>query len=119
MTLSGDFDVVDGSFVGSLYSGSESPLSVAAAADFVVVIVTVEQSNENSSFCWPLLSLFSSPFHLGVEWNEKPGGEGRTNRYRTFKNGTYRVEKKSWYMVGRNFFLLLLTFSAWPCLGAA
>ena len=39
---------------------SASPLSVAADADFVVVIVTVEQSNENSSF-WPLpLSLLSS-----------------------------------------------------------
>ena len=31
----------------------------------------------------------------------------------------YRAEKKSWYMVARNFFLLLLNFSAWPCLGAA
>ena len=32
---------------------------------------------------------------------------------------TYRAEKKSWYVVARNFFLLLLNFSAWPCLGAA
>ena len=31
----------------------------------------------------------------------------------------YRVEKKSWYVVARNFFLLLLNFSAWPCLGPA
>ena len=31
----------------------------------------------------------------------------------------YRAEKKSWYVVARNFFLLLLNFSAWPCLGAA
>ena len=26
---------------------------------------------------------------------------------------------KSWYVVARNFFLLLLEFSAWPCLGPA
>ena len=31
----------------------------------------------------------------------------------------YRAEKKSWYVVARNFFLLLLNFSPWPCLGAA
>ena len=31
----------------------------------------------------------------------------------------YRAEKKSWYVVARNFFLVLLNFSAWPCLGAA
>ena len=31
----------------------------------------------------------------------------------------YRAEKKSWYVVARNFFLLLLNFSAWPFLGAA
>ena len=31
----------------------------------------------------------------------------------------YRAEKKSWYVVARNFFLLLLNFSAWPCLAAA
>ena len=31
----------------------------------------------------------------------------------------YRAEKKSWYVVARNFFLLLLHFSAWPCLGPA
>ena len=31
----------------------------------------------------------------------------------------YRAEKKSWYVVARKFFLLLLNFSAWPCLGAA
>ena len=31
----------------------------------------------------------------------------------------YRAEKKFWYMVARNFFLLLLNFSAWPCLGPA
>ena len=31
----------------------------------------------------------------------------------------YRAEKKSWYVVARNVFLLLLNFSAWPCLGAA
>ena len=32
---------------------------------------------------------------------------------------TYRTEKKFWYVVARNFFLLLLNFSAWPCLGPA
>ena len=31
----------------------------------------------------------------------------------------YRAEKKSLYVVARNPFLLLLNFSAWPCLGAA
>ena len=31
----------------------------------------------------------------------------------------YRAEKKSWYVVARNVFLLLLNFSAWPCLGPA
>ena len=31
----------------------------------------------------------------------------------------YRAEKKSWYVVARNFFLLLFNFSAWPGLGAA
>ena len=31
----------------------------------------------------------------------------------------YRAEKKSWYVVARNVFLLLLNFSGWPCLGAA
>ena len=31
----------------------------------------------------------------------------------------YRAEKKSWYVVARNLFLLLLNFSAWPCLCAA
>ena len=31
----------------------------------------------------------------------------------------YRAPKKCVYMVARNFFLLLLNFSAWPCLGAA
>ena len=31
----------------------------------------------------------------------------------------YRAEKKSWYVVARRFFLLLLNFSAWPCLGPA
>ena len=31
----------------------------------------------------------------------------------------YRAEKKSWYVVARNFFLHLLNFSAWPCLGPA
>ena len=34
-------------------------------------------------------------------------------------DGLYRAEKKSWYVVARNFFLLLLNFSAWPCPGAA
>ena len=32
---------------------------------------------------------------------------------------SYRAEKKSWYVVARNVFLLLLNFSAWPCLGPA
>ena len=36
-----------------------------------------------------------------------------------FFMGNYRAEKKSWYVVARNLFLLLLNFSAWPCLGAA
>ena len=31
----------------------------------------------------------------------------------------YRAEKKSWYVVARNVFLLLLNLSAWPCLGAS
>ena len=31
----------------------------------------------------------------------------------------YRAEKKFWYVVLRNFFLLLHNFFAWPCLGAA
>ena len=31
----------------------------------------------------------------------------------------YRAEKKSWYVVARNFFLLLLNLSAWSCLVAA
>ena len=31
----------------------------------------------------------------------------------------YRAEKKSWYVVARNVFLLLLNLSAWPCLGPA
>ena len=31
----------------------------------------------------------------------------------------YRAEKKSWYVVARNFFLLFLNFSAWTCLGPA
>ena len=31
----------------------------------------------------------------------------------------YRAEKKSWYVVARNFFLPLLNFSAWPCLAVA
>ena len=29
-------------------------------------------------------------------------------------NLEYRAEKKSWYVVARNFFLLLINFSAWP-----
>ena len=33
--------------------------------------------------------------------------------------GNYRAEKKSWFVVARNFFLLLLNLSAWPYLGAA
>ena len=32
---------------------------------------------------------------------------------------TYREVNKGLYMVARNFFLLLLNFSAWPCLGPA
>ena len=36
-----------------------------------------------------------------------------------FVHHIYRAEKKSWYVVARNFFLLLLNFSAWPCLCAA
>ena len=31
----------------------------------------------------------------------------------------YRDRLKKWYMVARNAFLLLLDFSAWPCLGPA
>ena len=31
----------------------------------------------------------------------------------------YRAEKKGWYVVARYFFLALLSFSAWPCLGPA
>ena len=31
----------------------------------------------------------------------------------------YRARNKGLYMVARSFFLLLLNFSAWPCLGAA
>ena len=31
----------------------------------------------------------------------------------------YRADKNSWYVVARNSFLLLLNFSAWPCLGPA
>ena len=31
----------------------------------------------------------------------------------------YRAEKKSWYVVAGNFFLLFHNFSAWPCLGPA
>ena len=66
------------------FAPSASPLSVAASdADFVVVIVTVEQSNENSSF-WPVsLSLSSSrllstwEWNQARQWNEKPEVEGR------------------------------------------
>ena len=32
---------------------------------------------------------------------------------------TYRAEKKGWYVVARYFFLALLSFSAWLCLGPA
>ena len=31
----------------------------------------------------------------------------------------YRARKKGLYVVARNFFLLLLNFSAWPCLAVA
>ena len=31
----------------------------------------------------------------------------------------YRGGNKGLYVVARNFFLVLLNFSAWPCLGAA
>ena len=40
-------------------------------------------------------------------------------RVRRGEDCSYRAEKKSWYVVARNFFLLLLNFSAWPCLGPA
>ena len=33
--------------------------------------------------------------------------------------GVYIAEKKSWYVVARNIFLLLLNFSAWPFLAFA
>ena len=36
-----------------------------------------------------------------------------------FTEMNYRAEKKSWYVVARNFFLLFLNFSAWPCLAVA
>ena len=36
-----------------------------------------------------------------------------------FKSKYTELSKKSWYAVARNFFLLLLNFSAWPGLGAA
>ena len=45
--------------------------------------------------------------------------EHSLNTQRQIKTYVYRAEKKSWYVVTRNFFLLLLNFSAWPCLGAA
>ena len=32
---------------------------------------------------------------------------------------TYRVRNKGLQVVARNFFLLLLNYSAWPCLGPA
>ena len=32
------------------------------------------------------------------------------------EDNLYRAEKKGWYMVARYFFLVLLSFSAWPCL---
>ena len=40
-------------------------------------------------------------------------------RVRRGEDCSYRAEKKSWYVVARNFFLLLLNCSAWPCLGPA
>ena len=33
--------------------------------------------------------------------------------------GAYRGPRNGLYVVGRNFFLLLLNCSAWPCLGPA
>ena len=49
-----------------------------------------------------------------VQWEEVRVGEipGEKNEY-------YRAKKKSWFVVARNVFLLLLNFSAWPCLGPA
>ena len=48
----------------------------------------------------------------GDEYEHEDEGVGTVNNM-------YRAEKKSWYVVARNLFLLLLNFSAWPCLGAA
>ena len=36
-----------------------------------------------------------------------------------YENNKYRDEKKSWYVVARNFFLFLLNCSDWPCLALA
>ena len=59
---------------------SASPLSVAAAdADFVVVIVTVEQSNENSSF-WPSPLLLSFPPGSGTKQGNGMRSQGREGR---------------------------------------
>ena len=57
-------------------------------------------------------------------WEEGETSKGRESSKEeasvTFGSATsmkiYRAEKKSWYGVARNFFLLLLNFSAWPCL---
>ena len=58
-----------------------------------------------------------------------PHAEGRGGRKKGMKGSQYliicfmycmyRAEKKSWYVVARNFYLLLLNCSAWPCLGPA
>ena len=59
----------------------------------------------------------SIPRERGKGENEKQVFGG--SEVRLVGAALYRAEKKSWYVVARNFFLLLLNFSARPCLGAA
>ena len=48
-----------------------------------------------------------------------PAGHGPDADDTAYTQIIYRAEKKSCYVVARNFFLLLLNFFARPCLGAA
>ena len=67
-----------------------------------------------------LLLLLSGP----GEEERKEGVNRRTDELiihlkPSASNRLYREANKGLYVVARNFFLLLLNYSAWPCLGPA
>ena len=71
--------------------------------------------------CTPLREISANLCEKCVqaEGERKAGGSWIYKTHIPFSSALYRGENKGLYGVARNFFLLLLNCSAWPCLGLA